>query len=388
MRRQEIIEATQQVSNMIKLSKLDDLLGSVLRQLRSRPEQGLQASPLVERTLASYQKYLRSKEQFTEAAWQIMDIFDLKTLEDPKFWSALLQSGQSSEISPRGRREELMTIHRMGDKIAFASRFLPPVARMLEQESIRAYRDIKRKSENVNHNKELLALTLLEEPGKPSRPERVIRALEAINDIYVSCATLNGCQSNDLTIIACDSGSDKSFDFLGAAKIIESVKEIILALWDRVIFFRERQFEERVGIIAKSLPIIEQVNGMVESNKLDPEKAELIRRGIIDGASKFLNAGATIPELQVKTFFEPRELLAPEPRLLTGLPQPDGPDPDEKLCSEDNQKDFFMNENISEDVDGIGAEENYPFLDELSFEERKNLLRKLRDQFDSSDSEP
>lgn len=44
-----------------------------------------------------------------------------------------------------------------------------------------------------------------------------------------------GKKGDDLSVIGCDSGSDKSFDFLGAAEIVNCVKDIILSFWNKVV---------------------------------------------------------------------------------------------------------------------------------------------------------
>ena len=64
--------------------------------------------------------------------------------------------------------------------------------------------------------------------------------------------------STHFRVIACDSGSDKSFDFLGVATVIECVKELILSLWNRVIYFSEYRMSERIKLVAEALPVIEK----------------------------------------------------------------------------------------------------------------------------------
>jgi hypothetical protein len=56
------------------------------------------------------------------------------------------------------------------------------------------------------------------------------------------------------------------------------IKGIILSLWDRIIYFREQQFFQRLEFIAKSLPIIDHIGELGKSKKLGPEEAELLRR--------------------------------------------------------------------------------------------------------------
>jgi len=122
---------------------------------------------------------------------------------------------------------------------------------------------------------------------------------------------------NTLSVVACDSGSDKSFDLLGAAKIITCVKELILSVWDRAVFFREKQVAQRLELMTQSLPILEKVSVLEREGHLAPEQAELVRRGVSEGLRQFLACGAVIPEMVGSSHFEPRQLMAAEPKLLT-----------------------------------------------------------------------
>src|SRR5438874_445310 len=122
---------------------------------------------------------------------------------------------------------------------------------------------------------------------------------------------------NTLIVLACDSGSDKSFDLLGAAKVIAGVKELILSLWDRIVFYREAQIAQRLELVTASLPILEKLSHLQNSNAIAPEQAELLRRKVLDGVGQLIASGATIPEMGGRSHVDPRQLMAPEPKLLT-----------------------------------------------------------------------
>ena len=111
--------------------------------------------------------------------------------------------------------------------------------------------------------------------------------------------------------------SDKSFDLLGAAKVIECVKDLIISIWDRIIFHKEKKMHEKLDLIGKSLPLLEKISLLEEEKRLSPEKCELLRRGILGGSEKFIRAGAILPEFEEKSKFNPRRLMTPEKRLLT-----------------------------------------------------------------------
>src|SRR5436853_418052 len=64
-----------------------------------------------------------------------------------------------------------------------------------------------------------------------SSPARLIAVLESIQVFYETYALITDTPAGHLAVVGCDSGSDTSFDFLGVAKVIESVKDFILSMW-------------------------------------------------------------------------------------------------------------------------------------------------------------
>jgi hypothetical protein len=84
-----------------------------------------------------------------------------------------------------------------------------------------------------------------------------------------------------------------------------------------VVFYREHKLSERIDLIAKSLPIIDQIGALQTENKIGPEQAEILRRKVISGVCNFISAGAIIPEFEHRSNHSPRLLMTPEQKLLT-----------------------------------------------------------------------
>jgi hypothetical protein len=124
--------------------------------------------------------------------------------------------------------------------------------------------------------------------------------------------------NNNLSVVACDSGSDKCIDFMGIAKSMHEVKDIILQVWDRVVFHRENKIGKQLDNLTKALPILEKLNAMEKEGALGPEKAELLRRKLSEGVLGFVEAGAIITEINTRATLEPRKIMAPERKLLVG----------------------------------------------------------------------
>lgn len=199
--------------------------------------------------------------------------------------------------------------------IHFAEAHLPQVVSLMARESDQISKPKKEGEKPKENGLSQLSITVIEEL-QHSSPERLVLALQSIAGLYSACAQVLDESEGDLCVVACDSGSDKSFDFLGVAKIVECVKVVILSFWDRVVYFREDKTERRLDLIAQSLPILDEIASMKKSGKLEPERAELIKRQVIDSVTKFAAAGITIPEIENFTVYNPRQLMKPSRKLL------------------------------------------------------------------------
>jgi hypothetical protein len=260
-----------------------------------------------ELVLKAFQQFTITSANFSGAASKIQDIMGLSALNSPAFWSALTTPERSREA-----HEALFSVE-------FAITHLPKIVELLSQDSMT-------QEIFLFHGQDLasgrLKLILPESTGAASRPQRIVDALLSISLLYEAFADIDKLPISTLSVIACDAGSDKSFDFLGVADLMKAVKELLLSVWDRVVFFREQQVAHRLELIASSLPIIEKLGDLQRENKIGPEEGELIRRKIVEGVTKFIGSGSTIPGMRERSALDPRVLMAPEPKLLNSSSDP------------------------------------------------------------------
>lgn len=299
MRRTDLINSIQKISFAIKQS---NIVEAVMLSQKSKID--------IEGLLTIFQTYSEYSKNFGDSERKILKIFYLDTLDNPKLWTKIVTATETEA------RDSLIKI-RSG--LRYFNEFLPSIIELLKQDHLK-YSDstVNKLSKESNYeNKLILTVILPEEGSEISSPERLIKVLESINLLYDAFAIIQNTNNNDLSVAAIDSGSDKSFDFLGAAKLMEAVKELIIGLWDRVVFFREKQHSERLDLISKSLPIIEKISEMQLGGNISPEQAEILRRNITNAANNFISAGAIIPELSEYSTYNPRQLMTPEPKLLT-----------------------------------------------------------------------
>ena len=109
----------------------------------------------------------------------------------------------------------------LNDALRIASFALPKLVPLIRQE---AYSLISESGESIASpykDRSTLSVTIIEENHRFSSPARLIKVLDSISKLYEACAILTEQSPEGLSVIACDSGSDKSFDFLGLAKVME-----------------------------------------------------------------------------------------------------------------------------------------------------------------------
>jgi hypothetical protein len=300
VRRQEIVEGISQVVEALNRTGMIAVLESLLRGARAGGER-----PVKPEVLETFKRYLLAAQQYNAAAKYAAAVFGLTALEEAGFWSHA--SSEPSEV-----------VHNVFSNARFAAEYLPKLDKLIQSESYDITKNLPKDPKGKGkEDLELLTLLLPEDAHQYSKPQRISEALMGITHLYEAVAVMDSVAENTLIVLACDSGSDKSFDLLGAAKVITGVKELILSVWDRIVFYREAQIAQRLELVTASLPILEKLSHLQNNNAIAPEQAELLRRKVLDGVGQLIASGATIPEMGGRSHVDPRQLMAPEPKLLT-----------------------------------------------------------------------
>lgn len=319
MRRIDIINSFQKISDAIKKSKVQDVF-IVLTSKGKGDIEGL---------LSIFQAYNEYRLGFNDVDKKITKLFNFDELGDSRLWARIISPAEGEG------RDTLIKI-RTG--IKYFIDFFPGVVQLLKQDNIDYTLSAKNELTETPklEGKQLLTIILPEQGNELSSPTRIIKALESVTLLYGVFATITDTSNSDLSVAAIDSGSDKSFDFLGAAKLIEAVKELILGLWDRIVFYREKKIDVRLDLVTKSLPILEKISELQEKGTIGPEQAELLKRDINTATNNFISTGAIIPEFNSNSSHNPRQLMTPEPKLLAH--SSNSKDMEETVLSDDDDE--------------------------------------------------
>jgi hypothetical protein len=300
MRRKEIIEASQKILSAIRESHIIEAFDKTLRE---GPSEGEAFNAYL---MSRLHEYSLLAKDYGPVEKQIADILHLSSITDSDKWPEVIYTKE-------GRPGTIFVWNR---NLYFAINYLPLFLRLIEPGYLAITQKSAEELPDEYKGKALLTTILIEDSTHPPTADRIVDLVSSIYSLYETSSTILKHPIVHLTMVGCDSGGEKTFDFLGAAGIIQMVKEIIISLWDRIVFFRERQIAQRVELVAKSLPIINEIWNLENENKVGHEEAELLRRKLTDSAQKFITCGAVIPEMQERSTFDPHELMMPEPKLL------------------------------------------------------------------------
>jgi hypothetical protein len=127
---------------------------------------------------------------------------------------------------------------------------------------------------------------------------------------------------------------------------------------------------------------------MVVTKHLSPEQGELLRRDLVNGATKFLETGSYIPEANDPSRYQPSSLIQTSPKLLIEGPRAaaQGETPKKGAAAPKSKRQSRPRERSSDSRFSVeNIEEFISSNDELSEDERKKLLDVLKKRKDADD---
>ena len=279
MTREQIIASAEQITKAIESAGISEIANG------SKDRMTLQDY------LLSFKEYNILAEQFSEGALFLEKELGFAQLRDPDPWIVMSKQGDLEEGNPLANLKGVVgTIY--------------SIINLLKHKEIDTVQD---------ESREILSLLVLEPEGLGyASPKRVSDSIDSINLLYEACARIQGVPFDDLEVIFCDSGKDKLFDLRGDIRLIGAVKELVLSIWERVVFYRNRNLQERISLLTHSLPALDIITELEMNGKLSNTEGELTRNALVDGVKKFLSSGAVIKEIRERIPFDERSLMVPQ----------------------------------------------------------------------------
>lgn len=312
MRREVILKSVRRIQTDLVNSGVSEMLSTAFEKIRrASTEEGRKQHWV---SWAAFQEFSIRYSSYTEEEKRVLSILGLERLSSADYWQKLSLSPNPAEM------------YELNNSISSAVEILPKIVELFKQSHVEEFESQDSDPPDELRGKTLIRLILVEDEQQYSSPERLIVALSAFSGLYAVIARLSSEPSNDLIVLAIDSGSDKSFDFLGAGKIMEQLRLLIASLWDRRVLYRAAPLAQSLNLISQSLPILKEIEALREEGALSPEEAELLRRKTIECSTKFLESGAITQDMDFRSELSPRALMRPEQKLLAA-PIPDQANP-------------------------------------------------------------
>ena len=112
--------------------------------------------------------------------------------------------------------------------------------------------------------------------------------------------------------------------------------------------------EKRIDLVTKQLDVLQKAADLANDSNFSNEEVEIIKRQIISGTSKLIEAGVSTPELDQRKTNEPRELLSPEPKLLAGFTvETEGRGSQSQNSDDDNSAKSWLDSLSSDEIEKL-----------------------------------
>ncbi|MEZ4698699.1 MAG: hypothetical protein R2834_00090 [Rhodothermales bacterium] len=294
MTRQQIIAAAEQIAQAVEQAGIAELLSST-------------SDLSLQDYLKSFKQYNILAEKFSDGALFLEKELGFAPLREPDPWIVMSKNGEIDADNPLKH-------------IAGVIATLSAIGNMLTEST---------GGDDTPEGRETLSLVLFEQESRMgSSPRRISDALDSIAALYEACARIQHAAYDDLEVVSCDSGSDKLFVFEGNEAVIGPLKELILSIWERIVFYRERTLQERISLLTHSLPVLDKVAEMELHGSITSNDAEMTRKAIVSGVKRFLSSGSMMQKVSGRDAIDERSLIMPEPAAAVAAPPaPERPAP-------------------------------------------------------------
>lgn len=320
MLRADITKTIENVLSAVTQSGLGELLEAISASYRERGGRPT-VDPASILEVMSHWTVLSAKFDLNDR--HLLEIFGLGDFLSSRVWVPLLPAlTQNEKDTPSGILSFVF-------ETARTIRFLDEKAPML----IELFAQHKFPRASTGHDRMttaaamagLLTVYLPEGEGETSTPSRIALLMESMTGFYQIIADLEELKNPDaLRVVAIDSGSDKSFDFLGGAKIIEQVKELILGIYDRRVVQKSVRHAQALDSINDTLPVLEKLKQAEIDGTLTPAEYEILKRKLFTSIEQFVTVGAVTQGMIDVKPVDPRLIMKQEAKLL-GRPESDIP---------------------------------------------------------------
>lgn len=207
MLRSDLIYWSERIVTDLQENEISRALSVIFQAQRGDTQRADSMGSYPISNIISYQVAI---SDYNSSAIEIMKSLGVQALIDREFWEAIFSSKTPTSI--RGVHVATRNV------LEFLPRFIVLMTR--EADTIYSVK-------SGNKNGKICRICLIEGEKDNSSPERIVKMLQSVSDLYEVLTFSFEKKESNLQILSIDSGSDKSFDFSGISSILKEIREII-----------------------------------------------------------------------------------------------------------------------------------------------------------------
>jgi hypothetical protein len=156
--------------------------------------------------------------------------------------------------------------------------------------------------------------------------ERLEEVLPKLQALFAEHCRVFDLEQSNTRIAFLDSGSGLTIGIKGDLKVVDSIRKLFVAVWDKIRFRKIEDFKEKLESIDASLDVLTHINEKEKSGVIDPHEASRLKHVILDNVVELMRTGTNLQELQKDDVIQNDAILLHlvVPKYLTGGSAADG----------------------------------------------------------------
>ncbi len=301
MRRERIIKAVNSLREALHAAQIRELLRV------ARTGQQADAVNRTQRILLAYNEFTRHYQQFGEEEKDLMNFFGLNPLLDIAFWSGLIDGEQAVN------RKLLSDVDVGAYNVIFV---MPKLRELLTRDTDKGELII---ADGQGNEREIKRVRLLiaEKEHSLTDPQIVINVIRSMDELYSALSTLHIDTGVGLAIGSIDLGSAKSFDFFGAAPIMEDVNTLLINVWDRIKYATEENFRYQIEVAMMAAGFVGRLKDAQSPQQIHgEEQTQRTTRSVAKAIETLFRSGAYTEEMDSPREIRASHVLTPKTQMI------------------------------------------------------------------------
>ncbi len=298
MRREVLQAGLRQILIDLEESGMSEMLEKMALILRNP---GKAENPLDWFNFSVITSYISKVQTYNDAEKHVFSILGLTSVADPLFWQGQLKDYEAG------------TCYDLFQKVQRSNQIILPILSLLDRD----YNDLGKNESFLGDDVLVQTVILSDEGGQLSSPMRIVELITAVQQIYAVIAEADGISDASLAIVGMDSGSEKSFDFLGLARLMHEFRETVQMVYNMITFHKQNVTLKNLQVAGEAMAVVGKIAKLEKSKAISEDDASRMKQRLFAGLERFSATGAYTQEMDAP-HLPPALAMRPQPRMLTG----------------------------------------------------------------------